>query len=68
MIYTIIIGVSRIVIVWVRDPLLKKAFQTIYIVTFTTMIIDQIRSKKNIERRYEEYNDLRLNSKSKRSV
>lgn len=63
MIYTIIISVCRITIVWVRNPLIKKTFQTIYIVVFSIMIIDQTWSKRNIERRYAEYNNSRSNKK-----
>lgn len=61
MIYTVIIGISKVAIVWIRNPMLKKAFQTIYIVVFSIMIVQQSRSKKNIERRYEEYNAFRSN-------
>lgn len=68
MIYTIIIGISRIVIIWVRNPLLKKGFQTLYIVVFSVMVIDQMRSKRNIQRRYEEYNSLRANGKPNSGV
>lgn len=68
MIYTVIIGISKIVIIWVRNPMIKKTFQTLYIVVFSVMVIDNLKSKKNIQNRYEEYNNFRSNGKSKSSI